>query len=574
MNVSGLEKKNKYKAPVLVRDTSSSYFKFYGDLISIANGRVALDGVGIVEQKLVTNVYDLTDFNLNVDFFKVKGSLAIYSEINLDGITYFKINPDPIGACVIYKYEKNGVVAFSSDLRHLVDCLKSLGIEVRKSVFYQALLVIMNNGGFGYSSYEDVFTLDPYKYIIAHHDGFSIVDYGIADFLKSEDSYKNLLDLAELDISNTISAISESSLQKIVHLTGGMDSRLVVAAIRYRNEINKYKVFCSGERGFPDFDTAYSLCGELDAQMTNKPTLTQDVIPKNFEELYRWSAQDNQGVLSNQPPNIGASGVDDTIILSGGYGECLRTFYGEATGVSLGSISNAIWYLYDNKGSIRVPVTEYVVNNIKSGFEFFCIKKLDQGWNLNDALQLYYLEERNRYYVGNITLSYSRHTPRIDPLYSLYGIKAAYRMNFADRKNRFLIYDLMSKFSSELTKFKFGTTEWPQSTVDRYAINVKDFSISNNVKFERHAGQVNFDWLNTISPESKKEAVRTGAPAWQIHHYRNIQEEAKSILTKKPEFYEFFDKLKTSRLLNNKLNNRQSIRKVFQLYYALVWLYK
>lgn len=95
-----------------------------------------------------------------------------------------------------------------------------------------------------------------------------------------------------------------------------------------------------------------------------------------------------------------------------------------------------------------------------------------------------------------------------------------------------------------------------------------------DVEFERHESSNNILWLNEVSHESKLEAIRLGAPVWQVHHYQQIQDASKQILSRNPEFYQFFDKIRIGRLLNNVLNNRQSIRKVFQLYYALVWLYR
>src|SRR5690606_17681703 len=135
----------------------------------------------------------------------------------------------------------DGVVAFSSDLNHLVEWLMVRGIKAKKPVFYQALMVAMNDGGFGYSSYEDVVALESSKYVVAYNSDFHIHDYGLDNFLKEKDSYENLLRLAESEIKNNINSITISELEKIVHLTGGMDSRLVVAAIQSVNQIDNYK---------------------------------------------------------------------------------------------------------------------------------------------------------------------------------------------------------------------------------------------------------------------------------------------------------------------------------------------
>lgn len=564
----------KYHAPVLGRKSLSDDFSFYGELIKRNDIRFAIDGVGVVGGRLISKNSDLYDVVDNIDCLSIKGSISIYTETVENQRKYFKINPDPIGACLIYKYEKNGVVGLSSDLRHLVDWLNGIGITVKKSVFYQALLLSINDGAFGYSSWEDIFALNSGEYVVAYGNQYCISNYGVEDFFKSEGSYPELLDLAQQDIENTISAISSSGLEKIAHLTGGMDSRLVVSAISASQKLSDYKIFCSGQRGFPDFDTAYSLCSVLGAKMTNRPTLLQDKIPENFEEYYRWSSEDNQGILPNQPTNTGVVGDKDVIVLSGGYGECLRGYHQHVKGLSLNSTVDNLWPLHDNQGNIRALTTKHVVDEIKNKLGCFLISKVVKGWSLNDALQLLYLQEKNRYFVGNISLAFSRHTPRIDPIYSLYGFKAAYKMNYEDRANRFFMFDLMKRFSEDLTKLKFGTTSWPDILLKRNNVSVEQFPDCKKVEFDHHTVKNSIPLLSGYSKSSKEEAIRIGAPVWQVHNYRQIQQYAKEIILKNPEFYGYFDKVKVLRLLNNKLENRQNIRKVFQLYYSLVWLYK
>lgn len=46
--------KVRYHAPVLGRRSHHENFAFYGDLVANGNRRLALDGVGIIGEKLVT----------------------------------------------------------------------------------------------------------------------------------------------------------------------------------------------------------------------------------------------------------------------------------------------------------------------------------------------------------------------------------------------------------------------------------------------------------------------------------------------------------------------------------------
>lgn len=506
--------KVRYHAPVLGRRSHHENFAFYGDLVANGNRRLALDGVGIIGEKLVTKNDDLIEIEDNFDCMAIKGSVAVYTELIDDKTSFFKINPDPIGACLVYKYEKNGVIAFSSDLKHLVDWLIGQNIQVKKSVFYQALLLSINDGAFGYSSYEDIYTLNSSEYIIAHGNKYRIANYGVEEFLKSEGSYHELLDLTQADIEKTLYAISSSRFEKIAHLTGGMDSRLVVSAISSANILRDFKIFCSGQKGLPDFDTAYSLCSVLNARMTNKPSLIQSKIPKDFEEYYKWSSDDNQGMLPNQPTNVGILGNKQTIVLSGGYGECLRGYHQHIRGYSLQSTIDNLWPLHDAQGNVRSLATESVIHEIKSELGSYLVSKLVKGWTLNDALQLIYLQEKNRYFVGNISLSFSRHTPRIDPLYSLFGFKAAYKLDHEDRANRLLMFELMERFNKKLTVLKFGTTSWPEALIKQKNIKIDMLPEGRDVEFERHESSNNILWLNEVSHESKLEAIRLGAPVW------------------------------------------------------------
>jgi hypothetical protein len=568
------EKPQRYHAPVLGRSSPNDEFHFYGDMLPTPNGRVALDGTGIVAGKLVTTAFDLLHLSPTIDHIQTKGSLAIYSEIESEGVKHFAITPDPIGACLVYKYDNNGVVAFSSDLKHLTDWLRLNNIHVAKSVFYQALVLSINDGAFGYSSYEDIFALRASEYVLAYGNTWKCGNYGVEHFLAEPSTYSELFSKAKCEIKQTISIISESQLEKIAHLTGGMDSRLVVAAISAIGRLGDYKLFCSGQHGFPDFDTAHSLCGMLNARLTNKPSLIQAREPANIDEYYHWCADDNQGMLPNQPTNIGLVGNRQTIVLSGGYGECLRGYHEHVANQPLKSVIDNMWPLHDSNGQIRSLAKDHIIATIKSHLGTFLLDKLSKGWSLNSALQLMYLQEKNRYFVGNITLSFSRYTPRIDPLYSLFAFKAAYRLPFQDRVNKVLIYDLMNDFSPLLASAKFGTTSWSKYLLEKRFITPQDVAPATNVSFEKDQVATAHPWLNQISAESKAIAIRIGAPAWQVQHYPSMQEKAKHVLSRHPEIYEYFDKTRIRRLLNSKHSNRQAIRKVFQLYYALVWLYR
>lgn len=298
----------------------------------------------------------------NIDLFSLKGAISIYSEVIKDEVSYLKINPDPIGSCLIYYYNKEGVVAFSSDLESMVFWLKSQGVDVKKSSFYQAMVLAIGDGAFGYTSYEDVFALESSKYIVAYQNRHQILEYGVEEYLKGEGSYECLLSTAEKDIEENIKAISESKFDKIAHLTGGMDSRLVVSAISSTGSLGKYSIFCSGQHGYPDFDTAYALCSVLGARMTNKQSLIQKDIPKDFYKYYKWSSLDNCGMLPNQPTNIGMVGNKNTLVLSGGYGECLRGYNLHCKDASLDYVINNLWPLYNSENTVRVPVQKKVVD--------------------------------------------------------------------------------------------------------------------------------------------------------------------------------------------------------------------
>ena len=562
------------RAPVLGKLSHDDSYKFYyGDFIEINKNRYAIDGVGILNGSLVTEKNDLINANKKIDLFSLRGAISVYEEVLIDKVPYLKINPDPIGSCLIYSYNKKGVVAFSSDLESMVFWLKSQGVDVKKSNFYQAMVLAIGDGAFGYTSYEDISALESSKYVVAYQNRHQILDYGVEEYLKSEGSYECLLNAAEKDIKDNIKAISESRLDKIAHLTGGMDSRLVVSAISSMGDLGKYSIFCSGQHGYPDFDTAYALCSVLGAKMTNKQSLIQKNIPKDFQQYYKWSSLDNNGMLSNQPTNIGMTGNKNTLVVSGGYGECLRGYNLHCKDASLDYVINNLWPLCNSENTVRVPVQKEVVDEVKSSLGAYLISKLENGWSINDALQLIYLQEKNRYFVGNISKSYSRYTPRVDPLYSLPAFKAAYSLGVEDRADRVLMYDLMCRFDARLASFEFGTTAWPDTLYKKRGLVERKLTKSRDVTFESYKNTSNIDWLSKVSEQSKKEAISLGAPAWQVHNYQDIQKLSKIIISKHPEFFNSFDKIRVMRLLSNRLENRQNIRKVFQIYYALVWLY-
>lgn len=567
-----------FSAPVIGRKSKSETFKIYcGGTASVDAprvGRLWFSGAAIVSGKFCQDVEQFARaYRPNTDILtEIKGNCSFL--VASDALA--GLYSDPVGATFLYKYSSSEVEAYSSDICHLLYWLDSrCGIVPIKSSFYQSCLLSANDGHFGLSSYEDVVVLPSGTFVTFCGAKRQENNLGVEEYLQAAKSlrYEDLLEEARADILENARALrSAGNAQKIVHLTGGMDSRLMVSALLAVDAMDGFSAFCGGLPGIPDFDTAEKLCGILNMKFGVDSGLYAERMPTSIDEEYDWKAQETLGMFHYPPVHKGYVRRRDPLIVSGGYGECLRGYYLSAAEVETDEMGMQIWGISAEPGRERGISSSAVKEELLELLRRFMYERRSNGWGKFDSLQLLYLMEKNRYFVGQTSQSVLRYTPRIDGLYSLPAFRAAYALDDESRANRKLMFDLMTYFNEDLAHLPFGTTSWPDG-----------LGSSNQRWPDRFPRTRAGEWRAPVSPpswESKQKkqnnivelANRIGAPVWQVANFESARKAVVNSMSDGSPIKGVLDKRLVGRLLKVSEPRRQEMRLVYNLLFACRWL--
>lgn len=576
---------NVYRVPVLAKLPGKKEVQWFNDdlfLLNDGNGQEGyfFDGVGVIDGILHSyhQKSDVSKLNFReVKPFDIRGTLTLYYKNDHTS----RIISDFVGSSFIYFYQKNGYELYSSCLKSLKEALDILEINLSKSVEYKACESIFGNGGFGLTSYKDIFILPENSMVISTNYSIKVIQESICHWLVESDNYERCLELAKEDVLNNIKAVMDSGYPyKLAHITGGMDSRLVVAAIDNLNAIDSFELGCSGKPGDLDYDNALLVAGVLKAKFSNRENYIQREYPQTIEDKYCWEFIVTEGMLSNQPFHKGLAVNPDLLILSGGYGEFLRCFYSNENNI------NQSWSKYDDLPVFKRMIeslsddSSLIRNEILLGiidrFQLFLEEIQLFGMTQIQTAEIFFMLNRNRYYIGNITKTASKFTSRFDPLYSPYLFKLAY---FIDEKSRIQgvpLFDLMWEFSPTLTKLPFGTTAWDDELIKSKNIQVAtsvDNSLPTILDIERKSAQLLGSYMPSISKENRALAKKMKAAAWQVQIYPQLQKESLLLWEKYRDILEkFYNQEVLDFYLKREHRNRVDIRKVINIYATMLWL--
>lgn len=573
-----------YKVPVLAKLPGVKKLQWFNEEVFLPKDSsnkecYFFDGVGVVDG--ILHSYHQKSDLINLNFreikpFDIRGTLTIYYRNDYTS----RIVSDFVGSSFIFFYKKNGYELYSSCLKSLKEVLVALEVNLLKSVEYKACENIFGNGGFGLTAYEDIFTLPENSMVIATNYSIKVVQESICHWLLKTDNYENCLELAKKDILNNIKAVMNSGYShKLAHITGGMDSRLVVAAIDYLNAVDDFELGCFGKPGDLDYDNAFLVAGVLKAKFSNRENYIEREYPRTIEEKYSWEFIATEGMLSNQSFHKGLAVNSDLLILSGGYGEFLRSFYSNKESI------NQAWSNYDELSFFKKLseglsgdsslIKKELLLAILDKFQLFLEEIKLFGMTKCHTAELFYMLIRNRYYLGNITKIASKFTSRFDPLYSPYLFKLAYLIDERSRMQGVPLFDLMWRLSPILTKLPFGTTAWDDELINSKEVKVgaPTHNSPTLLDIEKKSAQAQGSYMPAISKENRALAKKMKAAAWQVQIYPQLQKKSLLLWEKHRGILEkFYNQEALDFYLKRKHRNRVDIRKVINIYATMLWL--
>lgn len=364
------------------------------------------------------------------------------------------VAPDPLGGAVVYYYNRNGHYYVSTDVVSLRNALEADGISTTKSYDFQVERLLIGNSGATDSSYNEINTLDSFEFIHINSGNFDIINLRKELLQADGDSYYELLRKTRQEILENVVAVAGSRSQmKIAHITGGFDSRLVLAAITHAGVKHKFRFFCSGPEKTRDRIIADGLTEQYGLKRTTGPGLVAGPAHSITERIL--GPLFHSGGILTTGPNGREENVD-VIAVGGGYGELYRTMYAERFNETDRNDPEAAiraMLPWSNKDSTYVSEGSWtsLTKSINVKWQSIVEQYESQDFR-GDA---FWIHRRARIHFGQGSMAWSRVGTRIDPVYSLNGFRLAMSTPLLLRSANTLGYDLMQSFDPDLVKFEF-----------------------------------------------------------------------------------------------------------------------
>ncbi|MEE1620769.1 hypothetical protein ACQ7DA_07565 [Zafaria sp. J156] len=486
--------------------------------------------------------------------------------------------PDPLGSAFVYSWRHGHAFVHSNDLGLLRRLVARRGHGLRKSLPYLLSVLAVGNGGYYPASYEDVEVLAPGRLLELSPEGEARRDYRLPADLGAAAAREALS--AEL-CDNVEASVASGAGPVVAHLTGGFDSRLVLAALLATGRAGDVAFFCSGPPTSLDRCVADGLMRQYGLRSTGHPGF-DTVNPDRTLAAQRLAMTEDAHGMLTASPSLGMRQPDGgSLILSGGYGGLLRSQYGHRKGAeAVGSgLTRALWgNTAFGDDDVRITSPEFnaaLTSRVQDSVRAQRAKGLDESAWL-DAM---FMSVRNRYYIGLTSSLVSRSVPRFDPLYSPLGAYAALRGPAEERAVNLLGFDVMDALAPGLKSWEFDTPRFKDGyTALRgpQAVNElpREGAIDRDARRHVFQGRVT-DSAASPSREQIEFANRIKANPGQVAGMESMQASCRKLMAGigRDALEEHFNWTVLRRLTHKPLGNRVHIRQVHYLNDILGWYY-
>ncbi len=387
----------------------------------------------------------------------LRGSFMIAHHNRIDNS--IDIVVDPLSMYPLFIYQQSGLFACSNNIFALVTCLQRCGIETSRSSRLFALEGTFGNAISDFTSYQSITLLPPASRVSISGQNVATIfpQRELSTYFVSDDSYTDLLDRAEVELRDNIRACLDGPFKyRIADLTGGMDSRLVLAVILAEASTDNFLFATGGSYPTPDVAVAdvlrekYSLTSGVDLY-ERLYSLADDPVASLCAQLRATDAcYTHTGEML-----IGTSRRLDIAHIGGGVAETFRGGIMPAPALAGDTLLHLLKKV-DRRTVLTDKEREQQRNQIASRFKFYRRGGVPES-ALGDAL---YLFERNRYHFGFIWRARNLKRTNFQPLYSPASILAAQKLSTDLRAAGKVGFDLMSRFSSSLVEIPFAEKRW------------------------------------------------------------------------------------------------------------------
>lgn len=375
-------------------------------------------------------------------------------------VSHNSISPDPMGTKIVYVYEGNGVAIASTSIQAMITSMRTENVLVEVDEGALGTTVAMGNLQTSRLPVKGA-SLLPVQTTIRLEGGRAIIEStrdGSVDLLSDEALRARAVD----EILQNLESIAKLEDRIIVEMTGGLDSRVTLAAALHLGFRDRIDFATRGRSSEPDRMVAERVAHAFDIDFVTIPYLEQEVTEAEFQangEAWagvRWL--DDVAFRMKEPR-------DGFVVLTGGMGELFRNYYCEAQ-----------YYKYDKPTDyFEQPMTEEVARGVFRIFgsrrrflmnpslaEDAFVEELcrDPG-TIGHRLFLQYNHFRNRIHYGVATTARNRYFRSADPLYTVSGHELAKRKSTEWQLFGELSFEIIDELFPALNIFPLAEKELP-----------------------------------------------------------------------------------------------------------------
>ena len=509
----------------------------------------------------------------------IRGSLTLTLLGSDDGsVRTAWVLPDSLGSGLVWLYKGAGVTAVSSDLRSLRSVLASIGVIVNKSAAHVASMIATGSGLTG-ASWAGIRALPVAHFVEASEIGIRVSKYTGVGFDAIEESPEETVDRAWQDALHNVRVLADANIsgRRIAHLTGGSDSRAVLAAILSSNLADRFAFACGGSRLEPDKRISLLLCEHFGLVATDYLGVDRDLAFDTFEEATLSEFAVTDGMLAGAADQgLRRSG---NLLAGGTYGEHLKIFFpSPAQGVS-----PEVWL--SSYYSERILGSE-PAQRLMSEAAFEAIRdEFTQAWNEASQLEVprenwgdyVFLTRRNRFFLGETIRATSTYTPRVDPLYSPAFMPYVASSSHVRRATGQVILSFIARGGAELAQLPFDKPQVQKLYLA--ARGLERLPLRENPApwtLSRPQGQTDpaSSWLPAQTSGDVAEALKRKMPISHVSTYRLVRPRLERLLrSRRDECSEILNVDLALDFLSRTPGHRSLYRTLTNAYRSLLWYF-
>jgi hypothetical protein len=479
---------------------------------------------------------------------------GVYTAVSLttsgEGTGEGTIVNDPLSIALLYRSETDDFVAFSSAASLAARVAAPPGREPDRDPFGVAWLPFLGNIVGDRTGYENTKVLPSGAWVdIGPAWGSRVRFSNITPWAEAAlpDAEHELVDLVHHDLASSVRSIAHLRAdERLADITGGRDSRLILALLLEAGLHDQFTFRTIGSRYMPDAVVGAEIAARFGLRHDHVEPAPMDhaVFGRRLgAHVFQTSGMFNALDLK------GATAIARTPTIAGLFGELMRTHF---SGYPYMESQQELWDRFTRASSLdalsilRPEVRARCLDTLREEL----VERLDDGNSTpQDRLDLFFVRHRLRRWSG--TAEELGDSGRVFPLYSLLGFQTAFALGPYRRRNEYLHFEVTRKACPELAKIRFANSAWREELFSHHHEGAHEYRIPPF----RYAGAAPVQWQATRLEENR--------PVLEAY----LLDERSSPL------FEILDRKKVIKVVRGPLPT--DVRALIQLYGALtaaVWL--